>query len=270
MTWKVNGEVKSEGAGINRFSFKNGPLGSKTTITVTAETSDGRVIEKKLIFEPASVNLLYEAQTYTPPFYKGKPLFTPQSTLKVVAMPEFIKINGDKIEPENLVYTWKKDGKVLQNQSGFGKQYALIETNAITRPMYITLDVSAVGSSLKATQTIYVSPREPELLLYEDSLLYGTVWNRSLGSIFFLGKNSLRVKAEPYFFSTFGDGTNEMKYTWGMNSNIIDLPKNQNTVGLRNETGDSGSASVTVIAEHNSKYVQSAEKRIVIDYSEIQ
>lgn len=268
IVWSVNGVTKAQGAGVTKFNFENGSLGTVTRVKVTVDTDDGRSLEKTFTFEPASINLVYEALTYTPPFYKGKALFTRQSSLKVVALPEFILPGGRKIDPKNLVYTWKKDGKVLQELSGFGQQSVIIETPIITRPMYISAEVSAVGSNLKAEQMIYVEPIEPEIHLYEENLLYGIDWNREIGGRYFMGgRNEIRLIAEPYFFSASFAGAPDMSYIWRINNEQAPIPPNQNFIGLRNESGDSGSSNIGVLVENKSKILQAGETRMNLDFS---
>ena len=48
-----------------------------------------------------------QARRYTPPFYKGKKIFTSESVIKFIAIPNFVTSNNKKIPASDLVYTWK-------------------------------------------------------------------------------------------------------------------------------------------------------------------
>ncbi len=267
IVWQVNGVTRTEGAGLTTFNFVNGAIGSLTTITVSIDTSDNRFITKSFTFRPASVNLIYEGLTYTPPFYRGKALFSPQSSVKVVALPHIILESGAKANPSNLVYTWKKDGKVIQESSGFGRQSIVIDSPIITRPMTVTAEITAVGSNVKTSQTIEITPTEPEVIFYENNLLSGVQWNQSLGDRVFLNAKEIQVQAEPYYFSVPFAQTGDLRYTWGLNGSKVNLPQNQNFIGLRNELDSSGSARISLTLESGSKILQAIQKNLILEFS---
>lgn len=265
--WSKNGTVLDEGTGRNRFNFTTGNLGTVTTIRADIQTIDGRAITRTFSFEPAEVSLVYEALTYTPPFYKGKPVFIPQAAVKVVAFPDFTTSSGVKIAPENLTYTWRSDGKVLQSASGYGKQQLIIDGSIIPRPMNISVEVTASGSRLKATNLISISPEKPEVIFYEDNLILGPLWNRGYTNDLYLSSKEIKLRAEPYFLSVWTADDPSLSYTWRVGGNTISQAKNNNSLGLRNESEEEGSTRVSLNIDVKDKILQSIQNNLFIQFT---
>lgn len=270
IVWSINGVLKEEGAGKTSFTFTSGKAGTVQNISIDITTEDNRTINHELSFAPAKVGLIIEADTYTPPFYKGKALFTPQSQLKVVAFPELVTSNGYEIPAENLVYTWKVDGKVMQSASGFSKSSFVIEGNLIPRSMYITAEVSAYGSPLAAVQTIQVDPAEPEIVMYEDSLLYGIRRELGFTSGIYLPTKEVKLVAEPYYLSASIPQSADLLYSWTLNGQTISALSQPNTIGLENRSGEAGSATLGLTIEHLKKFLQAPATSLSIDFAATQ
>jgi hypothetical protein len=75
VTWLINGVIKKQGFGERTFSFKTGPLGSSMNLRVVAISPQGQSIEEEIVIQTSEVDLIWKADSYTPPFYKGKALF---------------------------------------------------------------------------------------------------------------------------------------------------------------------------------------------------
>ncbi len=86
ITWSNNGTVAQRGTGLSRYSFTTGALGSRTTISVAIQSTQG-TFTHTFVFVPSLVNLVWEANTTVPPLYRGKALYSAGSPLKVVAVP---------------------------------------------------------------------------------------------------------------------------------------------------------------------------------------
>ncbi len=106
MDWRIDGKTDRRGVGIKSIIVPAGNVGSKKTISVTVATKEGRIFEQNVTISISEVEILWEADTYTPPFYKGKALYSPDAPLSLLAIPTVPK--GTR--PETLTYLWKKDG----------------------------------------------------------------------------------------------------------------------------------------------------------------
>jgi hypothetical protein len=72
ITWYQNGKNVLSGKGEKRYSFKMGPAGTETEIEIRIKLMGGSSFTKTFTLGGADVDLVWEASTYTPPFYKGK------------------------------------------------------------------------------------------------------------------------------------------------------------------------------------------------------
>ena len=64
-----------------------------------------------------SVDILWQGEVYTPPFYQGKTFWSKQSRVTLVAIPHGLGNTA------NLNYKWTKNGTVLGNINGIGRNY---------------------------------------------------------------------------------------------------------------------------------------------------
>jgi len=262
ISWFLNGVPQEKGIGVKTFTFQTGDTGKTTTVSVSAKTFDGFLIEKSLTIQSAEVDMLFEAQTYTPPFYKGKALNTHQGGLRLIALPHFIGSDGVKISPNNLVYQWKKDGVALQNSSGFGKQSVVISGGIIVRQALIEVIVSSLDGAIKGVSRRVFNTDEAKLIVYEESPLYGIRFGKGIQGSFDLSQDEVTLTAVPYFFSV--ESPSELKYSWLMNSRSA--AESSPFITFRNETGEAGTSRISVKSESTSKILQFASRSFTIKF----
>lgn len=262
ISWFINSSLIRRGTGLKTITFQTGKAGSESVVSVVIQSSEGFVLESELVVRPARVSLVWEADTYTPPFYKGKALYGHQSTLHVTALPDFVTQNGTRRDPSRLVYRWKQNGSVMSEASGFGKQTFSFEGTVITRPFTVDVEVTDPNSTLKGVASLRIASSEPKLLMYEDSPLYGIRFSKALSGIFNLDKEEATLGAVPYFFSV--ESPEALDYTWIMNSR--ELGSKNSAVTFRNETGESGVSNLSVKAENKLKFLQFGSQNTSIQF----
>ena len=76
ITWRVNGVVKSQGKGVTTFSTKTGKNGELITVTASIRDERGISLTETIRLRPAEIDLVWESDGYTPPFYRGKAAYT--------------------------------------------------------------------------------------------------------------------------------------------------------------------------------------------------
>ena len=223
-----------------------------------------------IVLSPADVDLIYEAQTYAHPFFKGKKLYTNESVIRFIAIPNFVNSNGNKISESNLVYTWKINGSVQQSASGYGKNTFSTKGNMIERPSAVSVDVSALNSPLIASQSIRYKSIEPEVVLYENNPLLGIMYDKAISGKFLLERPQVDFEAVPYFFSTeTKDGPN-LKYRWKINgSHVSTKTVNENYLLLQNNQNIEGRAFVSLVLEHSQNLLQTTEAQIELTFNKI-
>lgn len=263
--WRINGVNQLEGNGETSFSFSAPESGRSLTVSLFIEKEDGGTITRSFDFSPADVDIVYEAETYTPPFYKGKALFTSESTFRLIAMPNFLSSNGNRVSPNTLIYNWSINGTNIQSQSGYGKRVFRGEGGIVQRPLNVSVEVSASNSGLRAKGDIFLNYSEPEVVLYENNPLLGFISERAISGEFLLERPEIELQAVPYFFSTPQKDSSFINYKWKMNGNDL-LSSGDSFVNFRNDSGEAGRARISLETEHFSKILQITQSVVNLNF----
>jgi hypothetical protein len=226
VVWYVRGKEVAKGIGLKKISFLNGKIGEDTTISIKVTTNSGGVVEKTFSVNSSTVDIIYEADTYTPPFFKGKPLFSIQSAITFIAIPHLFSY-GKELEPEKLIYKWYKDGEIIDDLSGYGKNSIKLNSSILGRSIQMEVEASDPQSGNTAVGFVEVNPISPYVIFYEKDPLYGILFNKALGTEGTLTKKEVGLVAIPYFFSTKNVNYN-LSYNWYMNGLQIEDYKNTN------------------------------------------
>lgn len=263
--WYVNKNLAQEGKGLKKLTFETGNLGQDSVVTIIIDSSLGQ-ITKNITITPSAVTILWEANTYTPPFFKGKALFSHQSTVTFMAQPQIV-VKGKVVNPANLIYRWSKDGTVLGNQNGYGKQTLTLTGSVISRSMRIFVEVTDPQSGATASGVVTLNPVEPEILIYEVSPLYGTQYNKAIINSLPLQGNEVTLAAIPYFFSSqYAFNSGELLYKWSINGNTVSDNLNTNARVFRKVGDVSGKSNIEVRIEQPDKLLQFSSYNTVIDF----
>ena len=124
-------------------------MGEKTTVVATIALFDGDLNET-IVIKPSVIVVLWQANnSYVPPFYKGKAMPSPDSEIKVVALPQ-IKNSSGFVDPKNMTYTWKKDYTNNPDGSGYGK-------NSFTYVNDYLEDLNNIGVTVSTVDQKYSS-----------------------------------------------------------------------------------------------------------------
>ena len=106
IVWLKDGKQVASGVGLKNFSAKTGQLGTKIKMDVLIQTSNNKEVFKTVTIIPAEVDLIWEANSYTPPFYKGKALFPNEGKITVVAFPHILNDGGQRISDDKIIYKY--------------------------------------------------------------------------------------------------------------------------------------------------------------------
>jgi hypothetical protein len=257
ITWKVNGASKKSGRGEQVFELNSGAAGNVQTVDITIQPAGGPSIQKKLVFRPQEVDLLWESRSYTPPFYKGKALpgFMGQSVL--VAIPNF-KSGRSSLPISNLTYRWKRGGEIMNNESGFMKNSISIKGGVLLRPDEMTVEVSD-DSGNKADHITTIEYYQPFATFYENNPLYGVLFNKEITSST-LKNNEITLLTIPYFFESLSGKPSSLTYVWKVNSQESFLFK-RDTATFRYADNEEGLSLIDVTVKNGSNFLQEARAR---------
>jgi len=263
ISWFLNGKLEKEGLGQSSFSFTTGKSGQTSTVKIIAKIDDKK-IEKIMEINPADVDILWEAETYTPPTYKGKALASSKSNVRVIAIPQLISEKGLLYNPSELIYEWT-DGSRTLNQE-LGKSSIMVSMGSPYGKNSVSVKVLNAKGNISAEKTIAIEPQNPKIIFYEEKPLEGTKYENALKGTAEFSEAETSVRAEPYFFS-FPETPYEknLAYSWTMNGKGI--TPNEGTpkvITLRNETGKEILSSLTLSIKNVIKTFQTAYYSVTI------
>lgn len=239
--WKVNGNPKDTGAGIRVFTFTMGPSTSSTVVSVAITAPNGEVISRAFTFRPGSVALLWEANTYTPPFYRGRALYTPGADVRIVAVPDIREPGGGLVPTSRLTYKWSVDEEPFADRSGLGRNTFYLAGAQLQPDQVVTVDVLR-ENGLKAAHAEIVIPRNsPVVRFYKSDPLRGILYKSAFVDSVKLTDTETTIQAEPYFISGTTRESTYVLYTWTLNNEGIEPQSaDKSAVTLRQTTGQSG------------------------------
>ncbi len=266
ISWYLNGVLIKKEIGATKQEFQVGDIGQQTKLRIVILKSDGTTLEKNYSFRPAEVDLISEAQTFTPPFYEGAAYYAKQASIKVSAMPQVLDRNGKYISPNNLSYTWYLDGSVVQNSSGYGKQTFYYTGPLLSKSFRVGVDVSSIEDGSVANETIFIDPKNPEALFYEKSPTLGTLYNKIVSDSFNMIGSEVEFEIVPFAFNKSSVFRGSTIYDWKLNGSKITSP-NQNSLVFRNDSGAAGQATIGVNLS-NETMLQSAFKSFSLIFGE--
>lgn len=266
ITWSLDGRVAKQGIGEKNFDFTVGKLGSVYSLTVSAGG-----LSKNIVIRPTEVDLIWETDSYTPPFYKGKALRPFQGNVRFVAIPHFVSSGGVALDAKKLVYTWRNSGVLNPSASGFGRNSLSYSGALISRPLRIEVEVSSQDGGYRGRRVSLVEEVGPSVLLYEDHPLYGTLFGRALAGSDTIelpaGERELKISAVPYFFSA-DRAESKLKYSWSVNGvplGDIDL---KDSATFRQEGSAAGISRIFLSVENSEEFTQNSSSVFNLRFGE--
>lgn len=264
ITWSINGKIVDSGTGKRTFSFQNGPSGKITRLSVTIVTNNGERIIKELSWNPVALTILWQADTYTPPFYRGKALLTPQANIHVVALPDNSS-GANALSGGKFAYVWQKDGSTVAGASGYGKNLFSFVGPKPYDKISVKVLASSVDDAIKSEKRIDLPVTQPFILFYESTPLLGVWYNHPMNSDFTLTKKEFSLSAEPYFFSNDDSDAPILKYDWSLNG--APVQNYGHTITLRNDTGQEGNSVVSLTMSGIKKTFQGAARSLSVKFT---
>ncbi len=260
ITWYVDGIAKKEDVGAKTFDIQAKNNGEATEVRVTAESADGIVSDASTEIIPADLDLVIEPQSYTPPFYKGKALFANQGTVRLIALPN-VFVAGKKASASSLTFRWQKDGTLLSDSSGRGANTLTVTGVVPIRDINITVSVFDDSGRQVAGASKILTTNDPKVLFYENSPLYGILYNKTVSDNYYLGgREELDIVAKPYFFDFAVDAGSDASYKWSVNGNAVPSSGKTNELLLKQTSPNlKGTATVSLSASNLVRIFQFAD-----------
>lgn len=263
ISWSMNGKIVSSGIGQKTLTFQNGRSGETTIIKTTVVTANGERVQKDFSFTPIGVTILWEADTYVPPFYKGKPLISPESHVRAIAIPDIENTRGS-LSAGDLVYTWKKNNMTQVDASGYQKNYFPFIAPMPFGKTEVSVNVSSLAGPMQSQKKIELPLSNPFILFYEKHPLLGVWYNRPFGTDVTLDRPEFSISAEPYFFSNETSDVSTLKYDWTVNGKSAQ--NYAHTITLRNDAGVKGNSAISLTMRNLHQTFQSGVQNLGVHF----
>lgn len=263
LSWTHNGKNVASGKGVTSYSFNTGPAGSLHRVSVSV-SAKGATFSDTLTFRVPDLLLAWEAQTYTPPGYRGRALPTSGSLVRVHAFPEIFASATQTANPENLIYQWKIDDTDARDQSGRGKKsFSFRAANGKGVTHLVSVIVTSEDKSAAAFAKVDVRLEDPHILFYEDKTLEGPRYESASARFSVASGEELRLRAEPFFF--LAGSIEALSYQWRVDGRLIGGASKPRQFLFRTERGSSGFHRVSLDIENERQLFQRGSGDVIIE-----
>ncbi len=208
-------------------------------------------------FSAQSIDLIWEGDSYTPPFYEGGVPWSSQSYIRLWAIPQGFS------NPSSLIYRWTKSELVLGSFSGVGKNTLILSDSKLSKPQNFRVEIMSPEDDILAVTGFTIVPHEPEMLIYENHPLYGLLLNRAIKSDYELFRDEVTFSAFPIFLGIKSLDQESLSTTWRSNGKEIGQGPE---ITLRKPEGVEGSTSVSTKVTDQNILMWPLEKNFLIQF----
>jgi len=259
ITWLIDGVEDVSARNQRVITLTTKALGEATEITNIMRLRSGVEIITTETIIPARVDIVLEAETLVPAFYKGRPLPSIGSTVRAIAIPQ----TNNNAAPAAYSYEWRLGNEVLFNGPITGINVAEFEIG-LNKNETLAVSVTDRSGVLVAHKTIVIPVTEPEVVFYEENPLRG-VTGIALPSPYYLVGEETTVRAEPFYMSSNIFSANPL-IEWEIDGRTVTNPSTDPQYLTLRKTGGIGSARVSFHIRNLQQLVQGVEDRFVIQF----
>jgi len=250
LEWLENGKRIAGGVGATFVDAKAGALGTETTVTATVFEDGIEVRRESARIHPTELGLLWESNSYVPPFFRGRALPSAGTMLSLEAITRFRRSDGSFVPDSDITFTWRRNGYVVQNVSGRGASGATLESPSLFGVDTITVEARTSDGLFESAASVRIPSVEPRLVLYEKHPLFGVMYHSAIPPRSFRPEIETSFTAVPYFAEALADNDGRLVYEWKVNGNLIaNDPARPNSITI-NARGSSGLALIELALSH--------------------
>ena len=257
MIWYVNGAVVAEGPAITSQTISAGGAGSETSVRVIVNQPGIGSASADATIRPADMDLLWESDSYVPPFYKGRAVPSEGASVRLQAMPHFTDTAGAAIPSSDIIFTWKKDNVVAQNASGRGRSSVVLPGPELFGNTTFSVDAKTTDGLLSASASVQIASVEPLVTLYKNDPLSGVAYNNALPPQASLPETEVTLDAVPYFAPV--QSPLALQYAWKVNGQPISNGTRPYELTV-NAQGSSGAALLELALSHATNFFLSVSE----------
>lgn len=254
--WRADDRVIAEGEGLTSVSVTAGERGVSTTIR--AEIAGG-IAASSVTITPTVVELLWEADSYTPPLYKGRALPSAGTSVRLLAVPRFTRAGGAAIPASEIVFTWKRNGGTLASASGRGRSSALLDAPYLFGADTISVEAVTRDGTIAGQASVRIPSIEPLLTLYEEHPVFGRQYYKALGPSTFVAESEMSFSAVPYFAEARSVRDPGLVYEWRVNQASVAADAKDPHMITIDASRSSGIARIDLSLFHSTNLFLSAD-----------
>lgn len=210
IVWYADGKEFARNA--TETSVMAGKLGSSKEITVVAEEPDGLIGSGSARIRPAEVDLLWESDSYAPPYFQGRTLAGSGARIRAQAIARFVRADGTTIAAGDVIYSWYRGSTRFAN--GRGRSSVEFAGPALFSNETIVVIAESVDGSYRGRASVRIDGVDPTIELYENHPLFGVLYHRALTGSVSTAENEQRVTAVPYFAHVTSSHDPNLLYQW--------------------------------------------------------
>lgn len=254
--WFVDGTPQTDAVNSREIVLTVGSLGVPTPVRAEVTLADGVSVPVTTTITPTALDLIVEANTRVPPFYRGRALPAGREEVTVIAVPHL----PDAPDPKTLTYKWSLGTKVLFGGPVYGKMRASFDMSERSQRLLVEVQ-DGVGNTV-AEEGMMITPVRPTVRFYEINPLRGTL-ERAIGKTHTLVGQEITVRAEPYFV---GSGVVEQSATidWSIGNEPVETTGPAPEIITLRAEGGSGRARVGFALTNPDALLQSVRDSFTI------
>lgn len=210
VVWYADGVYLGKGPATQDMQINLGALGTATKVTALI-TYRGAQYKEEISVLPAVVDVLWEARTATPPFYRGKAIPSHNSVVRLMAIPRF-SANG-KDEPSYAQYLWTMDNKA---QVGRGVSRDSVQVLGGWPDSSTSIGVKVAAGDNAIGHSVAVPSHAPVPLFYETSPTEGVLTEHSFVSTVERPDQHLSLLLVPFGISLADVKKDRILYSWSL------------------------------------------------------
>ncbi len=252
ITWYINGKAIDAGIGRINFETNAGRVGKSVAVKVNVK-NDVFEESKEITIIPNTTFILYEgANSYVPPFYKGRALPNKEDFTRMAAISfQNSEINDFNLKKNN--YKWTINGEeeansLTENQIIHKSQSSFVDNNLNIKVRKETLSGQKISDSIANI-----------LIQDTDPIIYKTDAKKLLKEEFKINDkgNDFYLFVEPYFFSGDSRYDKKISYNWQVDeiNQNTKSPWFVNIKGLKDKI-----AQISLKINQNKKVTQTFDK----------
>ena len=256
--WLLNGAILQQERGGVSVAFSAAEVGESQQLSVIVRLPDGRTLSDAITLQSARATLMWEAQTYTHPFFEGNSQYSTGSLVSAEVLTEFTDLSGALIPSEELSYTWRRNGEVLGSLSGVGAQSITLEGPKFFGEDILSVQVSSPDGVQIAESGARITTQDPVVSLYLRDALTGIQFHKAIGSDEELrGSTQIDFQAIPYFMDALSPLDARLLYNWEVNNEeVISSLRNPSVLPITINSNDTLRTTIQLSVEHAFSLLQ--------------